>query len=334
MQKKIFNFSLFFLSLVAAFFSWFSLSNAITVTGASVWLVPAIWLSFFYLVYSLEFVVFAEKTLAILSIILGIFLSLIFVHNFGHVVVLFLATGLLFAAYRQIKNDLGMNVKLHLPKTLRMGKTAFMLSIALVISSQYYFQAKEAGLLKLPVFDANVILDNDFARGILYKLNPDLQKLEDKNLTVDELILQNFQESQAGMAEAQLLNFSDGNQVISADSLQKMENLQKQKILESGREQLGKMVGRKLTGSEKVADVLTENMNQKVQSLVSPDYANGKFPAVPIGMAVILFLTVLSLGAFLVRILVHFVGFAFWLLTLMHVVRIKKVPVEMEVIEE
>ena len=334
MQKKILNFSLFFLSLVAAFFSWFSVSSAITVTDASVWLVPTLWLSLLYIIFSLEFVIVPEKSLINLSLVGGIFLSLIFVHNFGHLIVLFLATGLLFVAYHQIKNDLGMNVKLHLPKTLRMGKAAFMLSMALVISSQYYFQAKEAGLLKLPVFDANVILDNDFARGILYKLNPDLQKLEDKNLTVDELILQNFQESQAGMMEAQLLNLSDGNQVISTDSLQKMESLQKQKILESGREQLGKMVGRKLTGSEKVADVLTENINQKMQSLVSPDYASGKFPAVPIGMAIVLFLTVLSLGAFLVRILVHLAVFVFWILTLTRVVRIKKVPVEMEVIEE
>ena len=78
---------------------------------------------------------------------------------------------------------------------------------------------------------------------------------------------------------------------------------------------------------------MTEIMNQKVQSLVVTDYADERFPAVPIGMAFILFLTVLSLGAFILRILVHLISFIFWIFISIKVVTIKKVSVEMEVIE-
>jgi len=237
-----------------------------------------------------------------------------------------------------------MNVKLHLPKTLRMGKTFFLLALALAISSQYYFEAKATGLLKPPIFDAGTILENKWAKEILYKINPDLQKLENKDLTVDQMILENFKENQAGLpeiatslqagsGEVDLPKLAQNNQAIPVTNLQKIEELQKQKVLEAGREQLGKMANRKLTGSEKVAAVLTEIMNQKVQSFISPDYADDKFPVVPIGMAIILFLTVLSLGAFLLRILVHLISFIFWILTISKVVSIKKVPVEMEVIE-
>jgi hypothetical protein len=333
MSKNILKFSLFFLSLVAAFFSWFSVSSAITVPNSSIWLVPMLWLSLFYLVYSLEFILVKEKILINLSIGLGIFLSLIFAPNLWHLVVLLLATGLLFVAYRQIKNDLGMNVKLHLPKTLRMGKTSFLLAIALVISSQYYFEATSAGLLKLPTFEAGTILDNRWAKEFLYKINPDLQKLEDKNLTIDQMILDNYRESQANSGEADLIDLAQGSQIISPANMQKIEQLRDQKILEAGREQLGEMAGQKLTGTEKVSDVLTEIMNQKIQSFVSPDYAEGGFPAVPVGMAAILFLTVLSLSAFLVRILVYLSSFIFWIFISTKVVTIKKVPVEMEVIE-
>ncbi len=333
MQKNILKFSLFFLSLLAAFFAWFSVSNAITVASSSVWLVPAIWFSFLYIIYSLEFVIVPEKIWSILSIVLGLFFSLIFVHTLWHALILFVSAGLLFISYRQIRTDLGQNVKLHLPKTLRMGKVSFLFALALVISSQYYFQAKAVGLLKLPAFDAGVILENSWARQILYQLNPDLQKLSDKNLTVDQMILQNYQDSQATGDETELLNLAQSSQAISLVNLQKIEEIRKQKILEAGREQLGTMANRKLTGAEKVSDVLTEIMNQKLQSLVSPDYANGNFPAVPIGMAAVLFLTVLSLGAFLLRIIVYFISFIFWILTSTKVVKIKMVPVEMEVIE-
>ena len=251
MQKKILSFSLFFLSLLAAFFSWFSVSSAITVAGSSVWLVPTLWLSLFYLAYCLEFVLVKEKILINLSIGLGILLSLIFAPNIWHFLILLFSALLMSISYLQIKKDLGMNVELHLPKTLRMGKISFMLALALVISSQYYFEGKEAGLLKIPTFNASAILENKWTKELLYRLNPDLQKLD----------------------------------------------------------------------------------NKKIQSFVVPDYESEKLPAVPIAMAVVLFLTVLSLGAFLVRILVHLASFVFWILLSMKIVKIKKVPVEMEVIE-
>ncbi|MCX6762003.1 MAG: hypothetical protein NTY33_04175 [Candidatus Moranbacteria bacterium] len=333
MQKNILKFSLFFLSLIAAFFTWFSVSSAITVSGSSVWLVPMLWLSLLYVVYSLKFILVKEKILINLSIGLGIFLSLIFAPNVWHFLILLLASGLVYVSFRQIRSDLGMNVKLHLPKTLRMGKVSFIFALALVISSQYYFEAAAVGLLKLPAFDAGVIVDNKLAQEFLYKINPDLQKLNDKNLTVDQMILQNYEESQVGSGEADLLNLAQDNQAISAVNLQKVQELQKQKILEAGREQMGKMANQKLNGTEKVSTVLTEIMNQKIQSFASPDYANEGFPAVPLGMALILFLTVLSLGAFLLRILVHLISLIFWIFLSTNIVTIKKVPVEMEVIE-
>jgi hypothetical protein len=332
MQKNILRFSLFFLSLIVAFFSWHSVSRAIAVADSSVWLIPMLWFSLFYVVYCLEFVLISEKIWPTLSIALGILPSLIFAPDFWHFLILLFSMLLLYSSYLQIKKDLRLNVKVSLPKTLWMGKAFFILSLAFVISSQYYFQAKSAGLLKLPIFDAGVILDNKLVQGILYNFNPDLKKLENKDLTVDELILENFEEGQMGAGEGELLNLVEKSQFVSSTNLQRIEELRKQKILEAGREQLGKMANQKLTGSEKVSVVLTEIMNHKIQSLVSPDYSDERFPVVPLGMAFILFLTVLSLGAFLVRVLVHLISFIFWIFIFGKIVTIKKVPVEMEVI--
>ncbi len=333
MRKNILKFSLFFLSFVVAFFAWLSLNNAILIPNSSVWLVPMIWFSLFYIVYSLEFILISEKLLINLSIVLGIFLSLIFVHTIWHIAFLLLAIGLFIVSSRQIKNDLGQNVKLYLPKTLRMGKVFFIFALTLAISSQYYFQAKAVGLLKLPVFDVGAILENSLARNILYKLNPDLQKLNDKNLTVDQMILQNYQASQIVDEKTELLKLAQGNQIILSIDLQKIEELQKQKILEAGREQLGKMANQTLTGSERVTDVFTKIVNQKIQNLISPDYASENFPTIPIYMAIVLFLTVLSLGVFLSRILVYLISFIFWIFILTKIIEIQKVTAEMEVIK-
>lgn len=333
MQKKFFQFSLCFLSLIVAFFAWRSLSIAVTVPNSSVWLVPIIWFSLLYTTYSLQFVIVSEKLWVTLSIFLGIFLSLIFAPNGWHFLFLLLTSVMLYFAYAQIRNDLSLNVKINFPKTLRTGKAFFMLALAMAISSQYYAQVKNTGLLKLPTLEAGVILENKLVKEALYKINPDLEKLESKDLTVDELILENLKDSQMESGEAEIMRTVSSGQLISPDNLQKIEKIKEQKILESGREQLGKMVGRKLTGSEKVATVLAESLDQKIQSFVSPDYSKGGFPIVPIVMASILFLTVLSLVAFIARILVHFVGFIFWLCIVAGIISIKKIPVEMEVIE-
>lgn len=258
MQKNILKFSLLSLSFVVSFFAWLSVSNAITMINYSIWLVPMIWFSLVYILFSLEFILIPEKLWCGVSIMLGFFLSLFFVHNFWHIGFLFIASILLFEAYRQIKNDLNSRVRLCLPKNLQAGKTFFVLALAIAISSQYYFQAKAIGLLKLPTFDASVILNSNWTKEFLYKLSPDLQKMGDENLTI--------------------------------------------------------------------------LVNQKIQSLVSPNYANEKFPVIPISMAFILFLTILSLGAFMIRFLVHLVNFIFWILILTKVVSVKKIPVEMEVI--
>lgn len=331
MKKNILKFSLLALCLVAAVGSWVSVDRAITVAGASVWLVPMLWLSFFYLAFSLTFILVQERQLVMAWILVGIFISLFFAPNLWHGLMLLLATLLIQVGYLQIRKDLGQNLKIHLPKTLRMGKPAVILGLALAIASQYYFQAGAVGLLKIPSFDAGMVLDNKWGKEIIYWINPDLRKIENDNLTVDQLTMQNFNVEISGQALPADVN--QNVQPVSPVALQKAQELQQQRVLEAGRDQFGRMVDRKLTGSEKVADLLRENINGKLQNIVSPDYAADGFPAVPIGMAFVLFLTVLSIGAFLGRIIVLLAGFIFWILVSAGAVKIGKVPAEMEVIE-
>lgn len=318
---------------MSAGFSWLSVSRAITVENSSTWLTPILWFSLFYTALSLEFVLVKEKIWLWLTIILGLLFSLIFVQNFAHLAILLLAIGLLLISLLEIKKDLDLNVKIHLPKTLRMGKTYFVLALALAISSQYYFQAKSAGLLKIPSFNVGEILNNNYTKKFLYNINPDFQKLEDENLTIDELILDNYEKNLENDQESPFSELIKSGQDIPLANFQILEELKKQKILEVGREQFGEMAGRELAGTEKVTEVLTDVVNQKISSFASPNLSSGSFSAIPIAMTAILFLTIISLGAFILRFLVHLVGFIFWLLLSLKAIKVVKAPVEMEVIE-
>ena len=334
MKKDVLKFTLFLFVLLAAYFSWFSVSQAITVVGSSVWLVPMICFSLFYILLALEFVLVEELQWTKLSFFLGLFSSLIFVLSWAHLLILIIAGFLMFVSLCQIRKDLDNNIEIALIKSLRMGRTFFILALALAISSQYYFQAEEAGLTKIPTFDAGEFLSNNWVRKTVYGLVPDMQKLENKNQTVDEYIVENYKANATASSDidSQILTYVEGSQKISPAALQKLEDLKQQKILEAGREQLGKMAGRSLNGSEKVGDIFIVIINNRINGFFNANVSSNNGLSVPGVMSVVFFLTILSLSSFMVRFLAYITEFIFWLLLKSKVVIVKKKPVEMEII--
>jgi hypothetical protein len=107
-----------------------------------------------------------------------------------------------------------------------------------------------------------------------------------------------------------------------------------QQFLRSGEDQISGLVGRAVSGNEKMADILSEVLNQKMFALLSAS-DKGTMPAqiLPFFLTVLLFVTLVSVGAILIPIWVVSAAGVFFLLLATGAFRITRVPAEREVLQ-
>lgn len=333
MKKKILICVLCLFSLVVAGGAWSSLSRAVLVTGSSVWLVPMLWFALFYFFFSLQFVLLGKSGWAKLTLIASLSLGLFFVREPLHFVVLAGVGFLLWLSNWQVNRDLEESVRISPVKALYSGRVVFILALSLAISSQYYFQASASGLLKMPVFDVGEFLSHDWTKKIFFALNPEWKTEDKMELTVDEYLWENYlaSVSQGGAEELSVLLPS--GQKYSAAALEKLEHLKKDQILKVGRDQLEKTAGQALTGEEKMTDVFSLMINNRLNMFFGSGAVGDRELVVPGVMTAALFLTVLSLGSFMAYIVAYLVSLFVWILIKTRVVKVTTVAVEKEVIE-
>jgi len=317
MQKTILKFSLFLLTLGVAFFAWWSIDAAINVPDASVWGTTTMWFSVLFILLSLSAVLIKEFYLVLLEVFFALFLSLLFVVSVGHFVLTIFALLFMLLAISKMRGDLHLNIRVSLWKTIRAGSTIMIFALSLVITSQYYFTVKDFGVEKIiPKFKMQG-LSSALTSKILSAMNPDFKNLNDDGLTVDQLILE-IQKKQM-----------PGEKLPAALSGQ-LDRM----ALEEGRKQLSQIIGTKVTGQEKVADLFSEAVNNKISEYIVPNIAgDGSFPILQFIMSIILFLTVMPLGSFLSPLWILIVSLIFRAIVGAGLVTIKKVMTEVEVLE-
>lgn len=318
MKNTILKFSLFILTLLVAFFSWLAVDQAINNPQASDWMIPIIWFSLFYITFSLSAVLIKEKYLVNLETFLALALSLIFMPNFKHLIIIMLGFLFMLLAVGKIKKDLELNIKIDLWKTIHMGSALIIFSLGLVITSQYYFNVRNSGAEKLiPKFEMQG-LTSTLTSKMLTNFYPEFKKLDNDEMTVDQLLL-----------EAQKEEFEQEVGTKGKVNSKAEQNL----ILEQGRKQLEQMTGSKITGQEKVADLFSETINNKINSFIVPSMDSNKdLPIVPVVMAIFLFITVISLGSFLRPFWALIAKIIFIILVKLKVITINKVQKEVEVL--
>lgn len=320
MQKQILKYSFITLSLALAFLSWLSVDRAVNNPGSSDWLIPMLWLFLFFATICLDAVIikktYIEKALLAVSFLLGF----IFVHNGWHILAVLFGLLFVFLAFEKINKDLELNIRIDLWKTLRTGRAMIMLGLAIVISSQYYFQAKDIGLTNMiPEFKSESLFGS-LTTKILSKVNPQFSKLEDEGLTIDEMIME---------VQGEKVNAN-----VSIELNKELDKKSKELMLGEARKQLSETAGFEIKGDERVSDVLSASVNNKINDYFRPLLADSQYSTImPMVMAIIVFLTIISLGSILSPLAVAVAVFIFWIFIKLELISIKKVPAEKEVIE-
>lgn len=344
------------LFLAVSFLVWRSVDRAVNVAEASVWMVPIIFFSAYIILAYLSIIVI-RRTDVLQWLFLGSILpSFFFVHSLGHLNAVFAAYVFLAWGVTRITDDLRLNIRISLRKSVRAGSVWVVLALSLLIASQYYASAKnfDTGRL-IPQFSVSSVSGN-LTSKILAMINPGLADISREGLTVDQFILQ-IQQEQVGDPAAVSANIN--NQIdreidrtnpglsktqkesLKEETLKKIASAnlemgreQQEFILQEGRRKFSEISGKSLTGDEKVADVFSDAINRKIdQYFGSGSAIPGKTSPLPMMLGIGLFLTVLSLGSALGPVWILLAGGIFWIFMETGLIRIIRVPIEMEVIE-
>lgn len=346
MTKKILLYILSAIVLILSFFSWRSIDQAINVPGSSVWIAPMLWFVLFFAFLSLSIVLIREAHYLAFLFVLCLSLSFIFTQSIGHLLAFVLGFILLFLASHRIRSDLKLNIKINLWRSMRTGRALILIGLAIMITSQYYFEAINLGAKKMiPQFKIDDFSGKATSR-ILSQINPNFAILEEEGLTVDELLLQVSKQNQPQDINSQMdeiiereygyLSPSEKEKIKKDATGGLKEGLlgNEEIILQEGRKQLAKYAGHELTGQEKVSDVFSEIVNNKIDEFFQPGIASPESSsAVPLVIAIFLFLTIISSGPILGSLGMLIVIIAFIILVKFKVVSIKKEMKEVEIIE-
>ena len=309
MKKKIVQLVLFFLTLALAFGSWFFLDRAFFSSWQGAPGLSFLFISLFFIILTLDFVVVDNSTLFSLLLIFSLSISLFFVPNIFHLVSLVLAFLLLISGQLLSQMEQKKRINLNFYRIIFPAKFIIVFSLALVISSQYFFVAKDKPVEEvIPQISLgeNIVSSKILERGSGFL---GLESMtEDSGLSVDEFILDTYV----------------GDRELSS--------LEKQIILKEGRKNLSQIAKKDLGGDEEMSKVLPTVLNGKInQSLISIA-AKNNLPVIQAVLAIALFLAVISLGLIFSRVFIFLASGIFWIMKRGKIVDVKKIDTKKEVL--
>lgn len=323
-----------FITLVIAFFSFWSVDRAIRIPEASVWLAPIIWFSLLFIMLCLDIMLVKNRGMLYSALVLTLLTSVTFAFNPWHFLILTLGFLLFLASSQRIKNNIDYGKKIKPARSFRAGKSFLIFAIALVVSSQYYFSVKDLPVQKIiPEFNFDKVT-NYLTPKILSSVSPNFSAGINSDMTVDQFIvqMQKNQLDKMGIGESDLAQLPPNERQIARQQINSEIEKNQELILEEGRKNFSDLAGRKVSGSEKITDVISELMNKKINAYFQPkDIKADSIPIVPV-IALFLFLTIASLGSFLGIFLIPLAAVIFRILVKLNLIKIVKIPAEVEII--
>ncbi|MFC1756318.1 hypothetical protein ACFLY1_00010 [Patescibacteria group bacterium] len=353
-NKQMLKYILIAMTAIVSFFSWMSIDRAINNPGSSNWLVPIGWFLIWFILINLVVVIIKRTNIEKILLTFTFLLSFIFIFDPWHFLAIIFGLLFIFLSFKKINKDLELNIKIDLWKTLRTGRALIILSLALMITSQYYLEVKSSNATRpAPQFEIGKY-SGALTSKMLARVNPQFKSLEKEDLTIDEFILQ-LQENQV-KNNASSMSDDDLNVMIRdqfgedvpPEIVNKMkddfgkqtgqgsefEELNKKVILEQSRKQFSEFAGFEIQGNERVSDIFARAIDEKINSYFRPDTGEGKYSSVvPMIFAIILFLTIVPLGNIVSLFGVMLTMVIFWIFMKTKLVSIIKIPAEKEVIE-
>ncbi|MFZ1654556.1 MAG: hypothetical protein WBO92_01020 [Candidatus Moraniibacteriota bacterium] len=318
-RRPIIALVLLFAAAGVTYFGFSSVTDAVLVEGASVFVAPAAWFFIALILFAIGALVWRERAYQLVASVVLVAPSFFFTPTLVHAAVILIASLSLFIGLLHVSRELGARVRLSLYRSVAVGMSPIILAVSLVISSQYYAHINTLAWDQLvPSFDL-AEGSGAWLLRIAGTLSPSLATLQDRNLSVDTFLSELRPAIEVGGPEETLSN-GVGEAVRQAELIRsKME--------------LSRLLGRSVSGDESMNSILSEALRKKTVAFVSGDATDAaKVPFLPFFLSILLFFTVFPIGSLLAPPALSLATVIFAFLVRSGFVTLKHVTVEQDVI--
>ncbi len=286
-------------SALMSFLIWSSFEGGLGFFGMSELLKFAVLITLSVSVFFLSFVLFSKK-FSFLTFFAFIFVFLA-IFNFGYYYLIFsiIAFLLFYFAYIRFSMHFKNSIKLKLHMASFFGIPSLVTSVAILFSVASYFYPFNIDELK--VSENMVVPMSSVLEGAVKTKFPFYQK----DMTLDDFLAE-----------------------IVADNIGVSANLVKnnfQKEINNQKRELSKSLKVELTGKETFNQIVVKIVNSYINKFVTPNQA-----IVPFVLAILIFLTIKSLGFLLNRLSVFFSWVIIKFLMFFNIVKTEKIQIEKE----
>ncbi len=353
MKQKIITVFFFLLEGVCSFFAWQSLYQAVLISGSSHFLIPSVLFSVLAVFLLVSVILFALPLFRSLAIAIAVFP----IFAFGWSLASFVATPVAFLfcywGLSTIGRELSEHVTVRFFSSARMGTFLLALGFSVSITAGYATLITTMPVEKLlPRFS----LADGTGRIVLQtagKVNPAFSRLVREDLSVDDFILEMMPKemtngiststlspdtNEGGTSSAMrdaISSFAESRgmsseQVMDEQKAAAME-LQKSLFLQETKRRLSDILSRDVSGDERAKAVLSEVINTKMFGTVAAVRTEGdSVDILRAILALLLFLSLLSLGSLFGLVWAFFSWVVFWILQGASIVAIRRIPIEAE----
>lgn len=316
-RREIFGLALLFLLSGCSVIAWkFFYQTVLTPGIADTWeSLP--WFSGAGMAFFLGAVVWKRTWYRFVGPLCLFFPALLF--HFSPYLALYLALALLVSAIA-IKNivfESQERLRFAFFKNARAGQFAFIFALSLALSAAYFVTVKDQSWSELvPRFGIG-----EGMSSLIFKtaasLRPDLQALTDQDVSVNTFLLdmRALEGQEGGVRSFEVFALPEaGQNVTGVYDGDISEEFAEAMYLRAGREQLSELAGRTIRGDERIADVLSSAIEQRITGIFQGEEKMKMLPAgtIPFFLSLLLFLTLLPLGAIVVPVWMLFSSFFFW----------------------
>ncbi|TSC94074.1 MAG: Uncharacterized protein Athens101428_431 [Candidatus Berkelbacteria bacterium Athens1014_28] len=351
MKKKIRTIGIMAAEIIFSAGAWISLHRAVSNPGVWDWTAPGIFFSLVFVFILISVILLKERWYLAALLFFSLVPSLFFAFNFWHLLALAISFVFLFWASVRVDGEMKTAVKINLWRSVRLGRMMIVFGLALAISSQYYFEIqKNDTQRKIPRINIGSGGGEVVSRMVSF-FYPGMDISNNQDLTVDQFILQSQQDSaddgiSSQIEVGEIIDNQFGDSITIQQRQDMINNYQKQSqafsennnelILKEGRKQISSLVGAEVTGDEKVSDIFSQMINKKIEDFINLNISspeNEKLSYLPVILAILLFLSILSVGSFVGPIWVLFAQVIFWMMVKFGWVEIKKIATEQEIVD-
>ena len=317
MKKQIVKYFFMFVAVLSTAYFWFMVFRIVNSTNTENWFLPIIVFSVMFTSWALAILLENNHWHFFIFELILIFSGFIFGQTLFMIGSSFIAMIVLYLGTVWVHESMEARIKLNIWMSLRLGRRLFVTAISIIIIGGFLIPVVLSGREKvLPLIN---ITDNQ-TRVITKVMSIFDSNLKNNNLTqmtVDEYIAKE---------EGNRINNNTGGGVSH------LLDTKNNAILIAGRKSISKMVSRDVKGDEKMINIFTEIINNKINDYFNTEISQASDFA-PLFFSGLSFFAVFSVGSFVTSFLTFLVTIIFKVLLLTKLVKVGTKEVQVEVIE-